>query len=364
MKICCLCETWENGGVESFIVNTYEAMNLNTIEIDLACMSKKTSVFNEKLELLPINFIAISSDSDSFIKKHCNLIKFLKNNKYEVVHCHAFHGLSLIYLFYAMLLGVKVRIAHSHNNDLRKSPTRFIKILIHRLSCFLFSTVPTVRLACSEPAAKFMSFNKKWEYLKNGICIEKFSFDKNARLLLRKELDLEDFLVIGHIGRFSYQKNQSFLLELAKRCSDSAPVKLLLIGEGQDEELLKAKATELGIEKLVVFQKPTTEIPALLSAMDVFVFPSCFEAFGIVVLEAQANGLPIICSDKIPTESRVVSDIKVLSLDEEIQDWCNAIIEKGIRETVSENQTELQQQGFHIKEVANRLKEIYSGENR
>ncbi len=234
--------------------------------------------------------------------------------------------------FYALKAARKakipVRISHSHNtqyltrNRIKKTNLSIIKRLIPKYATHLF--------ACSSLAGNWLYGKNPFTVIPNAIEFEKFCFNPQQREETRKALDIsEGTFVIGHIGRFDYQKNHPFLIkifkELALKKQDS---KLLLIGDGSDLGNIQSQVKSLQIDQEVLFLGHRSDVPALLSAMDCFVLPSFFEGLGIVLLEAQANGLPCIVSDVIPKEVDIQGAVTFVDLAKSPQYWVKVILEK------------------------------------
>ena len=139
---------------------------------------------------------------------------------------------------------------------------------------------------------------------------------------------MEDKIVIGHIGRFVYQKNHEFLIELLKALIKKGyDAALLLVGDGELVATIKHRVEEERLEDRIVFYGTTDYVNEVVQAMDCFVFPSRFEGLGIVALEAQASGLSCVASDQVPSKMKVLEGTSFLSLDDTIDNWINAIIE-------------------------------------
>jgi len=165
--------------------------------------------------------------------------------------------------------------------------------------------------------------------VRNGIDFSKFKNIKESKQDIRKEFNIpNDAYVIGQVGRFAYQKNPEFTVnifsELLKKNSNSY---LLLIGRGKKEEELRKQIKELGIEDKALLLINRSDIPRLLKAMDVFILPSRFEGLGIVLIEAQVAGLPCVTSDQIPLEAYQSKNITRLSLEDDKDKWINALLD-------------------------------------
>lgn len=166
------------------------------------------------------------------------------------------------------------------------------------------------------------------QVIRNAIDFDKFRNVKETKEEIKKELGIpNDAYVIGQVGRFAYQKNPEFTIDVFSSLLKKNPNSyLLLIGRGKQEEDLRKQINKLGIENNVQILTNRNDIPRLLKAMDVFVFPSRFEGLGIVLIEAQVAGLPCVTSTNIPDEAYQSSNITRLSLDAPKKDWIEALI--------------------------------------
>lgn len=363
MKIACFCEHWGSGGIESFLTSLLESIDMEGLEIDLIVNRKDPSIFDTRLDVCSVNIIILTNKKEPFFINHLKFIQWIQKNNYHAVHLNIYHGFSLIYLMYASIFKIPIRIAHSHNNDLRKSSTKRIKMMVHTVSKYIFQGFATKRWACSKAAGNFLYHKKDFQVIKNGINVDTFVYEEDKRRNMRSTLQIESKFVLGHVGRLVYQKNQSFLLDILSAIKQRGhPVTLLLVGEGEDRTSLEKKTEQLGLKDDVIFYHTSKEMQGLLSAMDVYVFPSIFEAFGITMIEAQANGLPVVCSSAIPLESRLTSRVQVLSLQDSAEVWAEVILSQRRDGNERAMREELSKKGYQMSRVVSEIKSSYLGE--
>ena len=182
------------------------------------------------------------------------------------------------------------------------------------------------------------------------------------RAKVRKDLGIENKLVIGNVGRLCYQKNQEYLLEVfAKLQSQRSASVLLLIGEGELKAELQQKTEQLGVADKVIFYGVTDKVQELLWAMDEFAFPSRFEGLGIVVVEAQAAGLPVICSDNVPDEAVVTDLVQKVKLSSGVDSWTESILNCQANSDRLAANEQVQKSGFAVADVAKRIERVYLG---
>lgn len=344
-RICIYVDVWASGGIESFLTNIilHLVKNHTNLDIDIVASCVRESVFTNKLEAIGVKFYALSGGKYNILQQRKKFKWILKTYHYDVVYLNLFQGVSLYYAHIAKKSGVHMVIAHSHNSALRKSFFRTIKLCMHKFCIKKYVAEVDRFLACSKAAAEFM-FTKKgvemcgYTFIPNGIDLERYRFDAEGRIKVRNDLGIGDKFVIGNVGRLCYQKNQNFLLDVfAEVCKYRKDALLLLVGEGPDEDFLREKAIKLGIEDFVFFYGVTSQVEQLYWAMDCFAFPSWFEGLGIVMIEAQASGLPIICSENIPNEAILTDNCVRLGVGK-TKEWASEILRiRNINESRSEN---------------------------
>ena len=340
-------------------------MNKANLEIDLVAAQLDESVFTRNMQERGIRFRELSGNQKKVWKNHQLFRKLLRERNYDVVHLNMFQGMTMYYAHLAKLAGVPVRIAHSHNTDLRQSKTRAIKLWLHHTFSKRFAADATDFWACSENAAKFMFPKETLEakgftFIPNGIRTERFRFDVATRACIRKELGLEHEFVVGNVGRLCYQKNQEFLLDVFEQLLKERPdSRLLLVGEGESREFLEEKAKTLGIHEKVLFYGVSDSVERLFWAMDVFAFPSRFEGLGIVAVEAQTSGLPVVCSEFVPREAAVTKLAQTIELRAGSAVWAKALLKAGEYARHPEAQDAVRQAGFDIRNVAELVQRTY-----
>lgn len=366
IRVCCFCESWESGGIESFLHNVISRLDPNEFEVDIVASKLEESVFTAPLEAKGVRFIELSGAQHNILKNGKPFKRLLAERTYSVVHLNVFQGLSLYYARLARQAGIPTVIAHSHNTDLRQSRLRSVKLAVHRLSSKFFAKHATDLWACSKAAAEFMFppkllAGRGCAFIPNGIETERFRFNAEVRDSVRAELGITDKLVIGNVGRLCRQKNQSFLLDVLTEAKKRNPnAVLLLIGEGEDRAMLEAKAEQLGIADSVIFYGTTDKVERLLWAMDVFAFPSLFEGLGIVAVEAQAAGLSVVCSEHVPNEATVTDRASTIPLIQGVSAWSKALLQTESIRTDPTDQ--VRDAGFDVIDVAKKLENFFKGD--
>jgi len=365
-KVCCFCERWGSGGIESFLHNVLMRMDLTQIQIDVIAVSLEQSVFTDPLRQHGVRFYELSGSQHDLWQNYCQFTDLLRKEKYDVIHFNLYHGLSLYYVHLAEQAGVPIRIVHSHNAALRKSAGKPLKLLVHNVAKMLFTDCGTDFWACSAPAAQFL-FSRKaisrhgFRFIPNGIETERFQFNFSGREAVRTELGIAGEFVIGNVGRLCAQKNQEFLLDMFANLLPQKPAsRLLLVGEGKKSDELKRKAARLGIADKVIFYGVSSHVEQLMWAMDAFVMPSHFEGLPVTGIEAQAAGLPCLFSENITEACKITPFSKFLPLSAGSAAWGQAVLELASEPRRREEGAELvRNAGFDIQMVSLQVQEQY-----
>lgn len=302
------------------------------------------------------------------LKANYKYYKFFKQHDYQIVYVDTENSLRAIHLLMARFAGVKIRVVHSHNNGLQTNSniSKYISLFIKNF----FNYSATDFFACSDEAAKWLFpknifERKQYRIINNGIDTEAFLFNNHSRKIIRNKFRIKDTdLVLGSVARFVEQKNHSFMLDIIYELkkSHSRNVKLLLVGEGRLEKQIKKQAEKLGVFGNVIFAGTTSNVSEMLSAMDIFLMPSLFEGFGIAALEAQANGLPCILSDKLTKDLNMSDNIQYLPIDS-VDDWVNQIIRLKKIDRIDGNQAveKIENRGYSLAKTVEFLEVFYKG---
>lgn len=348
-------------GVSSYIVNLYKNIDRRTIKFDIISFYSRKAYFEDEIISLGGEVIKFPLEYKKGLLKKISiaklLVKEINNGKYDAVYIQSSVPYDHLYMYYIKRnTEVPIRIIHSHNSSYSKQSFNFIRKLLGGISK-LFENSSTHKLSCSEKAAlwlyrKSTVRENKVKLINNGIDINKFKYNSEVRNAVRDELNLSNKTIIGHVGRFTYQKNHMFLLEIFKEYLKlNKESVLLLIGDGELLNNLKIRVKELDIEEKVIFYGGSNEVNKLMQAMDCFLMPSFYEGLPIVGVEAQGCGLPVIVADTITKELKITENIKFISLKEKANVWAKSI-DKFVKSTRKDTSKELAVKGFDINSVA------------
>lgn len=344
-------------GIEAFIMNLYRHIDRSMVQFDFLVHYSKRHFYDDEIEAMGGRIYRLTVREDNnFLKYFSDLNKFFsQHQEYVIVHAHM-ESFAMFYMPYVKKAGIPVRIAHSHNNKVDPSFRGFIKNIMNKP----FKFYATEYMACSLEAARYLFGNRNCQIIHNAIDAKSFSFNLAIREEVRKELDIQNCLVVGHVGRFNTQKNHMFLINVMQKLTQINPEAILIsIGEGSLLEDIKKKVRHLGLQDKVRFLGVRADINRLYQAMDIFVFPSRYEGLGIAMIEAQAAGLPVVCSDVIPFIAHITDNIRTLSLAEYPEKWAEAINMLKFGYARKNMFEQIKAANFDIAKVAEDLQEYY-----
>lgn len=343
-------------GVMSVILNYFKAMP-NDIKFDVCYFAEKKETRQADIEKLGGRVFKIPAPSPKSLLRR-DMSRFFAQHKgeWQALHIHAPH-FAVFIAPQAKAAGIKKICCHCHSSVYSLNGNQARNKILSLYSKYFIKK----RFACSEAAGEVWYGNKKFTVLKNAINCAEYAFSPEKRDEVRKKEKLTDSFVVGHIGKTDVpQKNHPFLINVfsqVKKLKQNAV--LLLIGAEKTKEL-DALCTELGVKDGVVFLGARTDVPFLLQACDVFLFPSISEGLPLSLIEAQAAGLPIVMSDSITDEVCVCEELKRLSLSESEEIWANEIL--NFKNSKRQNNYEkMKSAGWDINACAEKLKEFYTG---
>lgn len=327
IRILHVVSTMDYGGVETLLMSIYRNIDRTQIQFDFLCHNRIEAKFTEEIFSLGGRMYMVHGPRHGGVTNYIKelYVFFQEHPEYRIVHAHmnCDNAFSLVE---AKIAGVPVRIAHSHVAGVKSKFEHRVYELIAKAFC---RKELTHAFACSDDAGKDL-FGKhvSFQVVTNGIDVEKFAFNCTKREECRAILGVdEDTCLIGHVGRFDAQKNHIFLInvfeEVYKKHHNS---KLLLIGDGENMKMIRNMVREKDLDDAVVFAGQHQDVSPYYCAMDIFAFPSLFEGLGIVAVEAQASGLPVVASDAVPKEAKIIDRMTFMPLEESPERWATMIL--------------------------------------
>ena len=330
-RILCLISCMNAGGAETFLMKLYRQMDKSQYQLDFCINVPEKCFYEDEINAMGGRIFRIPSKSQNRKEFVRQLDRLIREEKYESVLRITSNAMGFMDLKVAKKAGAKICAARSSNSSDGKGWKPWVA---HRLGKLLYGRYVDVKFAPSDLAARYTFGNRAYEsgkvsILHNAVDLDMFHFDPEARQAIREELCIgENTILVGHVGRFDPQKNHGQLVEIfaeiAKKQPDS---KLLLVGQGKLQQQTLEKAEALGIADRVIFAGVRSDVPRILSAMDVFVFPSLYEGMPNTVIEAQATGLPCIIADTITREADITGLVQYLSLNDTPDTWAERALQ-------------------------------------
>lgn len=357
IRILQIVPNMQAGGLETWLMNQYRCLDRTKIQYDFLVHYNKRFFYDDEIEAMGGKIYRCSVREDNNLLKYFSFLYHFFNShpEYKIIHGHM-PSFSVFYMGIARLCGVPVRINHSHNSSYNNTTKGRIE---HFLTKFVKWNANHL-FACSDLAGKYMYGKSHYTLIHNAVDVDRFKFNPMVRDEVRKEFDVTDKFVLGHIGRFTLQKNHTFLLDIFKdllvKKSNSV---LLLIGTGELEEEIKAKADSLGLTNHIIFTGVRKDAERLYQAMDVFVLPSLYEGLPVVGIEAQASGAPFFVSDTVTKEVKLLPTTVFLPINQGTSCWVNALVNL-IPLNRDDAYRMVARQGYGIKEETARIVKIYT----
>lgn len=352
----------DRAGLETMLMNYYRHIDRDFVQFDFLANKPKPGAYEDEVRELGGRIFVTPGFNPVKIPKYRKYMKkiFSENPEIQIVHAHN-GALAYYALREAQRNGIPHRIAHSHNSKINWD----LKWPIKQYCRANLKNAATDFWGCGELAVEFyfgkkIEQSKNYTLIKNAIEEERFLFDEDIRSKMRRKYNLDNKFVIGHVGRFMYQKNHTFLIdifsEIYKRNPNSV---LLLIGEGELEEKIREKIERLGLTNAVIFTGSIPNVNEMYQAMDVFILPSLYEGLPVVGVEAQASGVCSFFSDTITSEIEITDMAKFISLNEQPAKWAEKILQYAEGYERRNMKSEIVASGYSIHTEAIKMQNMY-----
>lgn len=327
----------DRGGIETMIMNQYRNIDRNKVQFDFLAHFGREAAYNDEIRAMGgriYEMPALRDENHVFFWRFFSYLfalnKFFREHReYKVIHGHMTHTAAL-YMPIAKRYGVSCRIVHSHST---KSKAGLLGVLTNFLHKFATKDA-TEFFACSKAAQKWFFTEEiinsgNVHFVTNAIDAKRFRYDPEQRRKMREAFGLKDELTIAHVARFRPEKNQAFMIDVLKEALKVRDdITLIFVGDGPQEEAVRAKAKACGVDNHVRFLGLRADVPDILQAADVFVLPSSWEGQPLTAIEAQASGLHCIVSDSLSRELDTLGMVRFISLDK-VNEWVDALFEEA-----------------------------------
>ena len=352
------------GGQETLIMNLLRNVNKEKFHFDILCTGEGQGDYDKEIKSLGSKVYHLEKNKLYNYKLLSgfgfvlSIIRFFKQHpEINIIHIHNCHSYSIFLQLLGARLGGKTKfIIHSHSSSADTHSKSLHKSFLHFMNIFQFK-----KIACSDLAAQWLFLNSKnVTILKNGVDLSNFGYKEESRKVLRDKLNIEDKFVLIHVGRFSTVKNHQFIIDIFKNLKKYIPNSaLLLVGTGELEKEIQNKVQFLKLEDSVQFLGLRKDVSDLLSASDLFLFPSLYEGLPVTLVEAQSSGINCLISDTISKESILCDNCIPYPLSSSSEEWAKEILHFSQAINRANAIQQIKQKGFDIKDVTNEIEKIY-----
>lgn len=371
-RILHVVSNMHRGGAETMIMNLYRNIDRERVQFDFLCHYKNDNfnvenvegAYDKEIKTLGGRIFKVpslgSSNPLKYIKNIQNVIK--ENGPFEAIHVHTNKQAGFA-LLAARLRNIKKRIVHCHTSNWsykNKVMSKILRVLI-KVNANIFCSCE------EEMMEKIFNVNNKKEekiyVLNNSIEIDKFvNVSKDKVLDLKKNLEIrESTKVVGHIGRFSEEKNHQFIIDIAKEFKGEDIV-FLLIGDGPLKKQLEEQIMSFKLVGKIKILGIKENINEYMNLFDVFLLPSLFEGIPLVLIEAQATSTKCLISNKISKAVDMdLGLIKTLGIKKsDVKLWKKHILELDkVQNHIPNVINRLTEKGYNVQKNKEILYEIY-----
>ena len=377
-KIIQLISTMNLGGAETMVKDYALLMDKEKVDITIISFGPHYDSVNERaLKEHGINVIFLSEllykkdkkinifqKAIRYISRFYYLRKIICREKPDIIHAHLYVGM---YFRFLPLKRLNAKLYYTVHNV----PERFFdkklrineKYIGYKEINRLIKKYNMTLIALHDDMNKELReifHTKQVVTVNNGIVLDRFKPELYNREKVRQSLGIpfDDFL-IGNVGRFHIQKNHEFMIRVFRELLKERPnARLLFIGHGASKEEIRIQVREWGIEDRVIFLENRDDIPQLMKAMDVFFFPSRWEGFGNVLIEAQSMQLRCVVSECVPNSVKLTDLVVTKNLNDKIEDWVETLLEKSNAKDIGQKLEK-----YNMKNCAMKLQQIYLEQN-
>lgn len=355
------------GGAESRVMDLYRSIDRSRVQFDFVTHTNEEGYFDREIIEMGGRIFHVPPFRvyNTFSYKRAFRMLFEEHPEFQVVHGHM-TSTAAIYLPIAKKFGVRTTIAHARSAGVDKGVKGYITSLLRKT----IYRKADVLFACSMLAGKAVFGDDAWnsgrvKFVPNAVDATKFQYNRIVREQVRKELELQDKMVIGHVGSFRYAKNHEYLLKVfgaikklaAERNLHIEPI-LLLLGDGELKETVRQQAEKMGLSKEVILLGNRDNIWKYYQAMDFVVFPSRYEGMPGTIVEAQVAGVRSLISDRISGDTIFTDLVKQKSIDSDPDEWAKEVLDTWAYERTDYYEKALEA-GFDVKEQAKKMMAFY-----
>lgn len=363
VRILHVLDRFNQGGIENFIMNVYRNIDRSQFQFDFAFRYKEKGCFDDEVRKMGGHIFYFDNEVKSLSNYHNSLKRIIEQNgPFVAVHSHVYYFSGYV-LWVAKKCGVKVRIAHSHETQKGRKPTIIRKTYEYIMKKMIFHYSTTV-FACSKASGDYV-FGKGSNYkvLNYAIDAKRFTFNEENRNKIRKQLNIEHKTVLLNVGRYADQKNHFFLLDVFKNVLNKMNDAVLIIigGDSPLKTATEEYINKNNLQNNVILLSNIFNTEDYYNAADMFLLPSKYEGFGIVLIESQATGLKTLVSSTVTREVVFTDLVEYHGIGEsDKEEWANSIVSASkINVDRAIYSSKLKDSPFTISQMVKRLTDTY-----
>lgn len=334
IRILLLFTVMDRGGAETMVMNYYRHIDRQQIQFDFMVHRERRGAYDDEIESMGGRIYRMPPIYPQNFMRYKRMLKefFDEHDEYQIIHSHM-SELGYFAFVEAKRHGVPVRICHAHNapDFKHENLIQYIKLIPRYYFIRRIRHLTTDLFVCSHIAGLWLYGEKRqneFVFMRNAIETEKFLYNVDEANAIRQELGISNQRLICHVGRYNKQKNHSFLIDIFKEIHkiDSDSI-LLLIGDGDLRKEIEDKVNRLNLRSNVRFLGVRDDVPQLLKASDLLLFPSYYEGLSVVLVEAQATGIKCIVTNSLADETIICEDqMKLVSLQKNAKEWADIVL--------------------------------------
>lgn len=322
------------GGIENYIYNLYKNIDKNLFEISFLVDKGLKIAYYEEYNKDNVKIYEVENRKKNYFKYLKELKKIYKENDFDFIHINIMSYSLFERILYACKYSSAKVIVHSHNGGFSKDTKYKKTMFLDKVGRFFLKKYfnSFIKVACSDKAGKFAFCNDDYLVFKNGVDIDKFSYNELNRKKVRRKLNVDDDeILFGLVAMFNDFKNHDFLIDIFyEYLKLNKKSRLILVGEGYLKDYIINKVNTLNIQNKVIFLGKRLDVNDILSGLDIYIMPSKSEGISLSLIEAQVNGLKCYTSTGVDINSNVTGNVDFLSLTDGAKKWAEHIYNSDI----------------------------------
>lgn len=347
------------GGIESFIMNLYVNIKEETIIFDFMVKNGHGEGYYANYIRKRGGQIFESDWGNNIFSRMIDKWRIYKRYKKDIIHIHTNCGIRILDGIIAKLAGCRCIIFHTHT-------CKGIVPVKYRILQPIYRIIGDYFFSCSLNAARYffgekIFCNEKYHLIHNAIDVNKYKFNNEMRKFYRDKFNIRDEYILGFVGRMSKEKNIPFVLDVFLELQKYQKARLILVGDGEEKDNILQLIKDKKIEQNTILMGEINNVNEVLTMFDGLILPSDYEGLGIVLIEAQASGLPCYVSNHIPHEVKATLLIHFLKLEDGAEAWAKYIFQSGINENRGDGYTcELKKAGYNAVSETKVVFDLYN----